>query len=76
MRLCPSLINYQGRLKAKFGGNVNDTPELFTVSASMTGETGGKLTIRRRTLVQVSVVDGAYSLNFGENGIVEDVTYN
>ena len=30
----PSLINYQGRLKAKFGGDVSDTPNFLLKGTS------------------------------------------
>lgn len=62
----PSLINYQGKLKSKFGGNINDTPNFLLKVFDQ--RTGGKL-LYEEEIGQVSVVDGAYSLNFGENGI-------
>jgi hypothetical protein len=62
----PSLINYQGRLKSKFGSWINDTPN-FTLKV-FDQSTGGNL-LYEEEIGQVSVVDGAYSFNFGANGI-------
>ncbi len=62
----PSLINYQGRLKAKFGGDVSDTPNFLLKVYDQ--RAGGKL-LYEEEIGQVSVVEGAYSFNFGENGV-------
>jgi len=62
----PSLINYQGQLKSKFGSWINDTPN-FTLKV-FDQSTGGNL-LYEEEIGQVSVVDGAYSFNFGANGI-------
>ncbi len=37
----PSLINYQGKLKSKFGGNIDDTPNFLLKVFDQ--RTGGKL---------------------------------
>ena len=58
-------INYQGRLKEKSGSNVNGTRN-FTLRI-FDAKTGGKQ-VYEENVGAVTVNEGAYSFNFGENG--------
>ena len=58
-------INYQGRLKEKSGSNVNGSKD-FTLRI-FDAKTGGKQ-IYEENVGGVTVNEGAYSFNFGENG--------